>query len=155
MPVDKEKFLRSKFIALLQQLDPATPARWGRMNVQQMIEHFIDTMMSANGKLKLPLMTDAGVLPLYHEFLMSDKPFMKNLKNPLLGEDPAPLRKRTPEAAIGKLQEELIHFFEVFEQNPRLTTTNPIFGELNYEENIQLLYKHAVHHLRQFGVEVN
>mgnify|MGYP000939471571 CR=1 FL=1 len=83
---------------------------------------------------------------------MSDKPFKENVKNPLLGEEPRPVRYHTPQAAIGALQQELIYFFEAFAANPKLTTRNPFFGDLNFEQNVQLLYKHSLHHLRQFGV---
>ena len=34
---------------------------------------------------------------------------------------------------------------------PLLESLNPIFGELDFNGNVQLLYKHALHHLRQFG----
>ena len=86
------------------------------------------------------------------EFLMSDRPFAENVKNPLLSEDPRPLHYKTIQAAIGGLQQEMISFFEAFENNPSLLTRNPFFGDLNFEENVQLLYKHSLHHLRQFGV---
>lgn len=66
---------------------------------------------------------------------------------------PAPLRYKTIQGAIGALHQEVIYFFEAFEKNPNLVTRNPFFGDLNFEENVQLLYKHALHHLRQFGVE--
>ena len=155
MNIEKENFLRTKFIACLQKLKPDEVARWGKMNVQQMIEHFTDVMMVANGKVKIQVVTPADRLPLFKEFLLSDKPFKENTKSPVLGEEPAPLKKNTKEAAIGKLQEELICFFENFDKNPGLITTNPVFGDLNFEENVQLLHKHALHHLRQFGIEVN
>ncbi len=155
MNFEKENFLRTKFISLLQKLEPTTPPRWGRMNVQQMIEHFSDSVMSASGKIKLPIVTLPDKLPRFREFLMSEKPFKENTKNPVLGEEPAPLKKHTKEAAIGKLQEELIHFFETFDKHPGLKTTNPIFGELDFDLNIQLLHKHALHHLKQFGIEVS
>jgi len=71
----------------------------------------------------------------------------------LMDEEPAPLQYKTVQAAIGALQQELIYFFETFEKNPELVTRNPFFGDLNFEQNVQLLYKHALHHLRQFGVE--
>lgn len=154
MQVDKEKFLRTKFISLLQQLKSETSPSWGKMNVQQMIEHFAGAVMVASGKLKLQVMTPVDKLPRYREFLMSEKPFKENTKSPVLGDEPYPPKKKTKEAAIGKLQEEMISFFEIFKSKPGLKTTNPVFGELSYEENIQLLYKHALHHLRQFGVEV-
>jgi len=111
-------------------------------------------VMVANGKIKMPIVTPADKLPRLQEFMMSEKPFKENTKSPVLAEEPAPLKKNTKEAAIGKLQEEIIYFFEAFEKNPGMKTTNPVFGELGLEMNIQLLYKHALHHLRQFGINV-
>lgn len=139
----------------LQQLNPAKAPRWGKMSVQHMIEHFsFDGVQYASGRRQ----ADQIITPIEHlrklrEFMMSEKPFRENTRNPLMGEEPAPLQYRTMQAAIGALQEELIYFFEVFEKNQALTTRNPIFGDLDFEQNVQLLYKHALHHLRQFGVE--
>jgi hypothetical protein len=42
MSLEKEDFLRTKFVGYLQRLDPSTTPHWGKMNVQQMIEHFSD-----------------------------------------------------------------------------------------------------------------
>jgi len=155
MSIEKENFLRTKLVSYLQRLDPGTPARWGRMNVQQMIEHYAgDAVRNANGRLKMDtIMTPPENLQRMREFMMSDKPFKENTKNPLMGEEPAPLRYKTVQGAIGALQQELIYFFEAFENNPELVIRNPFFGDLNFEQNVQLLYKHALHHLRQFGVE--
>jgi hypothetical protein len=155
MSFEKENFLRTKLIRYLQQLDPATQPRWGKMNVQQMIEHFGgDAVRNANGGLKIDtIVTSLENLQRMREFLMSDKPFKENTKNPLLGEDPGPLRYKTVQGAIGALQQELIYFFEAFEKDRSFITRNPFFGDLNFEQNVQLLYKHALHHLRQFGVE--
>lgn len=154
MNFEKENFLRTKLISHLQKLNTDTPPIWGKMNARQMIEHMIDVVMVANGKIKLPIVTPADKLSRLQEFMMSEKPFKENTKSPVLGEEPAPLKKHTREAAIGKLQEEIIYFFEEFEKNPGIKTTNPVFGELDFDMNIQLLYKHAIHHLKQFGIEV-
>jgi hypothetical protein len=155
MNFEKENFLRTRFIRYLQQLDPATLPKWGKMNVQQMVEHFnIDAVRVASGKTKFAeILVSPAQLQKMHEFLVSDKPFKKELKNPLLAEEPASLRFNTVQAAIGSLHEELIYFFEVFEKDQGLTTRNPFYGDLNFEQNVQLLYKHALHHLRQFGIE--
>lgn len=155
MSFEKENFLRTKFILYLQQLDPATPPRWGKMSVQQMIEHFTeDAVRVANGHRKFDnIVTPPEKLPRMQEFMMSDKPFKENTKNPLLPEEPAPLRHATVQAAIGALHQELIYFFEVFEKDHQFVTRNPIFGDLTFEQSVQLLYKHALHHLRQFGVQ--
>jgi hypothetical protein len=156
MSFEKENFLRTRFIRHLQQLDAATPPLWGKMSVQQMIEHFAgDALRVANGRLVVTeILTPPDQLNKMMEFLLSDKPFKKNLRNPLLGEDPAPLRFNTTQAAISDLHGELICFFELFEKNPSITTLNPFYGPLNFEQNVQLLHKHAFHHLRQFGVNL-
>ncbi len=155
MSFEKENFLRTKLVSYLQQLDPGTLPRWGKMSVQQMIEHFGgDAVRNANGRLKIDtIITPPENLQGMREFMMSEKPFKENTKNPLLGEEPAPLRYKTIQAAIGALQQELIYFFEAFENDHALITRNPFFGDLNFEQGVQLLYKHALHHLRQFGVE--
>lgn len=155
MSIEKENFLRTRLITHLQRLDPATSPKWGKMNVQQMIEHFAgEAVRNANGRLKLDkLVTPPEQLGRMREFMMSDKPFKENTVNPLMAEEPPPLRYKTVQAAIGALQQELITFFEVYEKEPGMTILNPFFGELNFEQNVQLLYKHAIHHLRQFGVE--
>ena len=154
MSFEKENFLRTKLIALLQKLDPATPPVWGKMSVQGMIEHYSgDAVRNANGRLKFDkIITPPDHLDRLREFMMSDHPFKENTKNPLMGEEAAPLHFKTVQAAIGALQQELIHFFEVYEKDPNMVVRNPFFGDLNFEQNVQLLYKHALHHLRQFGV---
>ena len=154
MNFEKENFLRTKLVPYLQRLDP-TPPRWGKMNVQQMIEHCAnDAIRSASGRLKIDtIVAPPENLQRMREFLMSEKPFKENIKNPLLDEEPRPLQYKTVQAAIGALQQELIYFFEAFEKNHQLVTRNPFFGDLNFDQNVQLLHKHALHHLRQFGVE--
>jgi hypothetical protein len=155
MSFEKENFLRTKLVRYMQQLDPATPPRWGKMNVQQMVEHYAgDAVRNASGRLKIDkIFTAPEKLGSMREFMMSDKPFKENTRNPLLANEPKPLHFNTVQAAIGALQQELIFFFEVFTEDPQLITRNPFFGDLNFEQNVQLLYKHALHHLRQFGVE--
>ena len=155
MSIEKENFLRTKLVTYLQRLNPDTAAQWGKMSVQQMIEHYAgDAVRNASGRLKIDhIMTPPENLGRMREFMMSDKPFKENTRNPLMEEEPPAPRYKTMQGAIGALQQELIYFFEAFEKEPQLVTRNPFFGDLNFEQNVQLLYKHALHHLRQFGVE--
>ena len=139
-------------IPLLNKLDADAKGNWGVMNGQQMVEHFADAVKNASGKLILPVVNSGERLEKSRIFLMTELPFKENTKNPLIGERPFPLRKPNINAAITKLQEELNYFFEVFENNPDLKTNNSIFGELDYTMNVQLMHKHALHHLRQFGL---
>ena len=75
MSMEKEFFLRTKLIGYLQRLDPATAPKWGKMNVQQMIEHYGgDGIRSASGRLKIEkIISPPENLQRMLEFLMSDK----------------------------------------------------------------------------------
>lgn len=86
---------------------------------------------------------------------MSDKPFRENTPNPLIGEVPPPVRHPDVPAAIAELRKEIEHFIATFKDIPGRTTRNPFFGDLDLEKNAQLLYKHALHHLKQFGVDLS
>jgi hypothetical protein len=152
---EKANFLKSGFVPLLGQIAPGTPPLFGKMSVQHMIEHFVDAVKIASGKINIvELFTPVENLPRMLHFLMSDKPFSENLPNPLIPQTPAPVRQKSTDEAIAKLKKEIDFFFHVFETNKEQQTRNPFFGDLNFEQNVQLLYKHAVHHLRQFGVAV-
>ncbi|HEY0679745.1 MAG TPA: hypothetical protein VGD17_15780 [Chitinophagaceae bacterium] len=147
----KLNFLLNEFPQLVRQLDGNAKGNWGLMNAQQMVEHFILSVKNASGKYKLPAVNEGEVLVKSRAFLFSEKQFRENTKNPLIG-DPLPPHYPSMEAAVAKLQLELNYLAEVFQNNPSLTTHNPIFGELDFEGNVQLLHKHAMHHLRQFGL---
>lgn len=151
----KAGFLRTRFVPLLQGLPAETPAVWGKMTVQQMIEHFADSVRIASGKtVYTDFVTPPEQLQRARDFMLSEKPFRENTLNPLLLETPAPVRNPSKSEAIEELAEELDGFFAVFEENNLRVTRNPFFGDLNFDENVHLLHKHAVHHLRQFGKEV-
>ncbi len=122
------------------------------MSFQQMVEHFTDAVKNASGKLRLPIINEGERLIKFRAFLMSEAPFAPNTKNPLMAEEGAPLRQPDVSSAIDKLQSELEYFFEAFNKQPNLQTENPFFGNLSFEENIQLLHKHAMHHLKQFNL---
>lgn len=153
MSLEKEYFLRSRFVSCLHQLPPDRKPLFGKMTVQQMVEHFAnDSLPTASGKKVFPtILTPSDKLPKVRAYMLSDHPFKEGTRNPLLSDDPPMPIHHTVQASIGALQMELIDFFVHFEKNPSVTTRNPFFGDLNFEENVHLLYKHALHHLRQFG----
>jgi len=149
----KEEFLKNDFIPLLEKLNADEKAKWGIMSPQQMVEHFADAVKNASGKLLLPVLNEGEKLQKSREFLMSETPFKQNIDTPLIPKEGIPHRQPDLQSAINKLKKELDHFFMVFERNPELKTGNAFFGQLDYNMNIQLLHKHAVHHLKQFGLE--
>lgn len=149
---DKLNFLKNDFIFQLKHLAPDAKGKWGKMDGQQMVEHFTEAVKNASGKLKIKLMNEGEKLQQYRTFLMSEAPFPENTPNPLLGDQPIPQKQSTMQNAIAALQVELNDFYKYFEDHPGATTLNPFFGELTFEQNIRLLYKHARHHLKQFGM---
>jgi hypothetical protein len=152
MNAEKLLFLRNEFIPLLQRLDPDTPPAWGKMNVHQMIEHFTDAVDLATGKMEFAPIGSTDLREKAYGFMMSEKPMRENTKNPYLPEEPRPHHRSTIQAAISDLQAALQDFFRAYEEEPSKKTPNPFFGTLDYGEQVQLLHKHALHHLRQFGV---
>ena len=149
----KAQFLRYEYADKLRQLDASAPRKWGKMNVQQMIEHMSYSLRQANGKELYECVTPEENLPRMQAFLASEKSFRENTPNQLLGDEPEAAKKANKEEAIEELQDEINHFFKVFEEDRNKKIMNPFFGELDYEQWVQLLHKHAWHHLRQFGVE--
>jgi len=149
----KAHFLKSEYTKKLAELDINAERKWGKMNVQQMIEHMSEYVRIGCGKDVQPLQTPEEHLPKYREFLVSEKPFKENTPNSLLSNTPAAVTRASKEHAIEELQSELDNFFNVFEKDSTQKVTNPFFGELDYDMSVQLLHKHAWHHLRQFGIE--
>lgn len=151
---EKAAFLRSEYTKQLLALKPDAQGLWGKMNVQQMIEHMADYVRIGSGKTPVRVFTPEDQLPRMQAFLESEKPFRENTPNSLLPDTPMAERHTDIKNAITELQSELDHFFEVFKNEPEKKVTNPFFGYLDYEMSVQLLHKHATHHLRQFGVAV-
>ena len=146
MSIEKEYFLRSRFISTLQKLHPHTPPQFGTMSVQHMVEHFAyDSLQTANGrKIFTEILTPPDKLPKVRAYMLSDNPFKEGVRNPLMSDVPGPLQHHTLQTAISVLQEELIYFFKHFENNPTTTTRNPFFGDLNFEENVHLLQNQRI-----------
>jgi hypothetical protein len=148
---EKVHFLKHEYIPALTGLDADAPRKWGKMNVQQMIEHMIEYVRIANGRVPMETITPEDRVPRMQAFLASEKTFAENTPNSLMPEEPTPARLATKAEAISELQSEIDHFFEVHGTDPDRKTANPFFGALNFEQQVQLLHKHATHHLRQFG----
>jgi hypothetical protein len=151
---DKKRFLGTQFLSIIREIDPNTSPRWGKMNTQQMIEHVSGFFRISTNKLNFPLVTPKENLPRFREFLLSEKEFRENTKAPVLPEEPLPLRYDTMEEAIADLDRQVNDFFNYFSGDLEKTTMHPVFGDLNFEEWIQLHHKHVKHHLKQFGKEI-
>jgi oxepin-CoA hydrolase/3-oxo-5,6-dehydrosuberyl-CoA semialdehyde dehydrogenase len=154
MDEQKKLFLESEGFSLLKNLATDTPAKWGKMNAQQMLEHLEDFFSVSIEEKIFPLVTPEEQLPLYQKFLYSDKQFRENTKAPLdiIGEEPLPVRGADLLTAQQNLQQTTANFFKYFIDNPGKQTVHPVFGSLTFEEWVLLHYKHVTHHYRQFSL---
>lgn len=150
--MDKLEFISKEAFRLFKLLDAGATGSWGKMNAQQMIEHLTDMMMMSNGKDIREVITPADKLPAYRQFMMSEKEFRPNTKNPEMPDEPLPVRNEDIKSAVYELQNELFDFLSHFRQNPQAATQHPVFGALNFGEWVQLHHKHFVHHLKQFNL---
>jgi ERCC4-related helicase len=151
--MNKSQFLKEQLVPTIAAISPEFKPIWGKMNLQQMTEHMSrEGFQVANGKLLQELVTPAEQVEKMQAFLMSDKPFRENTPNSLMSAEPLPVKHPDMNAALAELQTEIDDFFKVYENEPGKSIMNPFFGALNFELQVQLLHKHATHHLRQFGV---
>ena len=157
MTDEKKAFLKNDLLLLVNKLKGDEKAKWGKMNAQQMIEHVSAFFKVSTEKIKFPLTTPVEHLPKYKEFLLSEKEFRENTKAPstVLPEEPLPLRYTTMQEAKDALRKSVDYFFEFFKDNSSKTTLHPVFGQLNFDEWVQLHHKHVIHHLKQFGLIEN
>ena len=150
----KELFLRRGFASALRTIDPSAEPLFGKMNPQQMAEHMAEYIRMGYGN---PVITEVFYkedesLERLRQFIMSDKPFRDNTPNPMMDSIPKPAALSGYEAAVADVELAVSELFQAFEQNGDLVVASPFFGLLDYPMTIQLLDKHARHHLRQFGL---
>lgn len=152
----KAYFLRNEYITALQSIEPNTNPIWGKMNLQQMVEHMSDSFRQANGRdVYTTIVTPEENIPKMQAFLMSEKPFRENTPNPMMPDTPNAHKNNSIGEALTELKGEIDHFFKVFETSPDKKITNPLFGDLSYDMWVQLLYKHSLHHLKQYGLNID
>ncbi|MBL0884239.1 MAG: DUF1569 domain-containing protein [Chitinophagaceae bacterium] len=152
MDQDKASFIRTTFPELISGLSTDTRPLWGKMNVQQMVEHVTGFFKVSTDQLHFPMVTPEEHLPKFKEFLLSDKQFRENTKAPVLPEEPLPVMEPDLDTAKSYLKEAIKDFFIFYELHPNRKIAHPVFGPLNFEEWILLHYKHVTHHARQFGL---
>jgi uncharacterized protein DUF1569 len=131
----------------VRSLSVASTGRWGRMDVAAMLQHL---RLSARMTLgELPVLSankrPFQMFPLKHLILYA-LPFPKG----------APTAPELKPGIVTTLEEERAAVLELLERigtGPRegAGPAHPLFGRLTWREWGVATYKHADHHLRQFG----
>ncbi len=150
--MDKKKFLKEDFTKLLSSLQADAKGKWGKMNAQQMVEHMSYSFRLGSGRHPEKPAFNPEITQKGYNFIMTEKPFRENTPNQLLSDEPYVWKNKSMADAIAELQSEIDYFFKIYSDNAGMRVINPFFGNLNFEEQVQLLHKHAMHHARQFGL---
>jgi oxepin-CoA hydrolase/3-oxo-5,6-dehydrosuberyl-CoA semialdehyde dehydrogenase len=147
----RESFLRGELMRAIAGLSEGSVARWGRMRPQEMVEHLGWAMRLSTGLAATECHIDTADLPRMKRFLYSNRPSPREFMNPALVAGLPALQFASLDEAKVELALELNRFLE----GPRASEavfTHPVFGPIGYDEWHRTHYKHAHHHLQQFGL---
>lgn len=136
----------------MRGLDPEQAPLWGSMSPQHMVEHIVGSWRISNGRARVRTVLPADEIERRREFLYSDRPYERNIQNPVFQGKAPSLRKASLSDAIDQLEDEMKAFFEYHEANPDAVETHPVFGDLDYDGWMTFQTKHMGHHLAQFGI---
>ena len=138
---------RAQIAGRLRSLSVSSAARWGRMNVVEMLQHLNLSARMAVGEL--PVVTKNKrvfqVFPLKH-LILYVLPFPK-------GAPTADELKPSVAASVDEERTALLELLERIGAGPRdgVGPAHPLFGPLTWREWGVATYKHTDHHLKQFG----
>lgn len=138
----------------LDKLKIDTPAEFGIMTPQHMVEHLTITVKISYNKIKI---TDFELSEKqkYQKKALLDTPmdFPRGVTAPGMDEgELIPLRNSTLEEAKKQLVSSITDYNTFFKLSPTATTVHPRFGRLNYAEWEKFHPKHFKHHFKQFGI---
>ena len=146
-----EDLIKSAFAKADSQTNP----KWGKMTLQHMIEHLEQGYRIASGEIQnFEIATPEQYLEKTAASLWNYEKMPQNHRMPLMREDGELEELQHPdvETAIQKLLESRQNYLDFFKKNPKATTKNAVFGELNKYEWYLLERKHLNHHFEQFGL---
>ncbi|WYW55313.1 hydroxymethylglutaryl-CoA reductase, degradative [Polaribacter marinaquae] len=140
----------SSLRGLLNSLEIETPAIFGKMNGQQMVEHLALLLKVSNGKIDADFFVEEEKSSRRKAFLDTDNELQVGFKASMLSEEPVPAKFSTLKDSI----EDLILQIESFETHFKTNATenHPFFGELDYQYWCKFHVKHFTHHFKQFNL---
>jgi hypothetical protein len=139
--------------SLLGPLSADTPAVWGKMSAQHMLEHLMLPLQIAMGKFEVEQVTSPEkVEKVKRLMLLGEAPLRRDFVAPFIGDDLQQLQYANIKLAKEALLQEVESFIKYAEARPQLLHTHPIFGLLNKTEWFLFQNKHFTHHFTQFGL---
>ena len=138
----------------LKKLNVETPAAFGVMTPQHMVEHLTVTIKISYNRIKIPEFELTDKQKFQKSVLLStDIDFPKGVRAPGMSEgELMPLRSSTLDEAKAQLLESLTAYNSFFDQDPNVSTVHPGFSKLNLAEWEVFNQKHFTHHFSQSGI---
>ena len=129
-------------------ITPESKALWGKMTLLEMIQHCMlcDDMYSGKLKIKRAFIGRLFGRIVLKKVLQDDTPFRKHSPT-----SPA-LQTAIIDGDLESKKQEWIKGLNIYNNFNNPDFVHPFFGPLTKEQIGYLSYKHADHHLRQFGV---
>lgn len=147
------EFEQGNISRLLQNLGAETPARWGLMSAQHMVEHLVFHFRTAMNQIPTEVITPEEKIEKWQESLWNYIPMPPDYKHPKLDkENPMPLEFKNLEEAKSALLAAWREYDLFFKTHPGIKTNNAVFGPLDKWHWDLLGRKHLNHHFRQFGL---
>lgn len=138
---------RAEITTRMRSLSVSSTGRWGSLDVREMLQHLRLSARMTLGDLAVPSANKRAfqVFPL-KQLILYVLPFPK-------GAPTAPELKPGVAAAFEEERAALLQLLERIGTGPRegAGPVHPLFGPLTWREWGVVTYKHADHHLRQFG----
>lgn len=151
--IDFEHFFQVKIPAIITSIKGNEIAKWGLMNVHQMLEHLLFPLNFAIATTPIILITPEEKLPRQREFLMSVYGMPQNFKTPFLPADKTvPYIHENMEDAKTELKNTIQEFLKIINDKDFTTKLHPVFGQLDKHQWLLFQYKHFMHHFSQFGL---
>jgi oxepin-CoA hydrolase/3-oxo-5,6-dehydrosuberyl-CoA semialdehyde dehydrogenase len=138
----------------LKKLNADTPAQFGIMTPQHMVEHLTVTVKIAYNRIKIPEFEPNEKQKFQKRALLnSDMEFPRGVVAPgMNAEDLMPLRSSNLDEAKQQVLDSITAYNTYFELDTDGTTVHPRFGKLTYAEWEIFHLKHFEHHFKQFGI---
>jgi len=141
--------IAENFVERIETLTPKSNAKWGKMNVSQMLKHCSDVSKITFGdkKLKRPFISKLIGKMILKKSIKNDSPLGHNKPT-----HPALIIKHTPDFDSEKKELiQLVSRYSSIDKSDFDGRIHPFFGKMNTNQWGILIYKHLDHHLRQFG----
>jgi hypothetical protein len=139
---------RAAIVNRMRSLTTSSTRRWGTMDVTAMLKHLHLSALMTLGEMEVPSANKRvfHVFPLKH-LLLYVVPFPK-------GAPTAPKLKPVDAASMEEERAAVLELIERIGTGPSegAGPAHPLFGPLTWREWGVVTYKHADHHLKQFGV---